>query len=182
MNPQRTFWQVTLPAAVCLVALHWWRSGTDVEPAGDAPPAPAVAESIRPRDPEPPGTKERSFVVRNADPMVGRVGAGLNAADGSVQRDLAILQEVLAAWRANAMGEGNPVGDNQDITATLTGRNRWGFSIIPPDHPAINDAGELCDRWGTPLFFHQLSGERMEIISLGPDRRKGTADDVKVVP
>jgi hypothetical protein len=35
----------------------------------------------------------------------------------------------------------------------------------------------LCDRWGTPLRFHQLSGERMEIRSAGPDRKFGTPDD-----
>lgn len=121
-------------------------------------------------------------MVAGPDPIAGRVGAGLNAADGTARRDLVVLQDVLAAWRLNSAGTGNPVGDNQEITAALTGQNRWGFAIIPPDHPAINDAGELCDRWGTPLFFHQLSGERMEIVSWGPDRMKGTDDDLTVVP
>lgn len=124
----------------------------------------------------------RSFVVVGEDPIAGRVGAGLNAVDGTARRDLAILQSVFAAWRTNAPGQGNPVGTNQEITAALTGQNRWGFAIIPPDHPAINARGELCDRWGSPLFFHQLSGERMEIRSLGPDRTSGTDDDIIVVP
>ena len=33
-------------------------------------------------------------------------------------------------------------------------------------------------RWNTPYFFHQISGKQMEIHSAGPDRVRGTADDV----
>lgn len=173
----RRWWVLALIAAGGALVLWWWPTHEAIEPSASRNPASVTSP------PGPPPVKPaRRFVVAGRDPISGRVGAGLNAIDGSAQRDLVILQDVLAAWRSNAAGTGNPVGDNQEITAALTGQNRWGFAIIPPDHPAINAAGELCDRWGTPLFFHQLSGERMEIVSRGPDRVKGTADDLKVAP
>ena len=59
---------------------------------------------------------------------------------------------------------------------------RLGFAFIPPGNPAINARGELCDRWGTPFFFHQLSGSQMEIRSAGPDRKLWTPDDEVLTP
>ena len=167
-----------LLAVLAVVFFFWW------QPEDASPEPVAVApEMSAPRVPiEPPVIDERSFVVEGIDPIVGRVGAGLNAAEGTARGDLLILQEVLATWRTNASGLGNPVGDNQEITAALSGQNQWKFSIIPADHPAINERGELCDRWGTRLFFHQQSGDRMEIQSAGPDRERFTDDDVIVIP
>ena len=101
----------------------------------------------------------------------------LNAPGGTIRRDLEILQETLATWQTNFPRAGNPVGENSEITAALLGDNRLRFAFIRRGHPAINRDGELCDRWGTPFRFHQLSGEQMEIRSAGPDRKFGTADD-----
>lgn len=106
----------------------------------------------------------------------------LGAADGSIIADLRILSDVFEAYRNNFPKEGSPVGENVDITAALTGRNALRLPVVRRDHPAINAAGELCDRWGTPFFFHQLSGYAMEVRSAGPDRRLHTADDVVLTP
>ncbi|HEY1108604.1 MAG TPA: hypothetical protein VGE76_08235 [Opitutaceae bacterium] len=92
------------------------------------------------------------------------------------------MSAVLDAWRSNFPREGNPVGENADITAALTGANRLELALIPKNHPAINAKGELCDRWGTPFRFHQLSGEQMEIRSAGPDRKFATEDDATFHP
>ena len=110
------------------------------------------------------------------------IAARLNAADSNIQRDLEILSQVFEAWRTNFPREGNPVGENAEITRALTGANRLEFALIPPKHPSINSAGELCDRWGTPFRFHQISGEEMEIRSAGPDRRFATGDDAVWAP
>lgn len=104
----------------------------------------------------------------------------LNAASGTIQNDARLLQEVFVQWQTNFSGKGNPVGTNAEITAALTGKNSLQLDLIPRDHPAINVRGELCDRWGTPFRFHQLSGTNMQIISAGPDRDFATADDVAV--
>jgi hypothetical protein len=106
----------------------------------------------------------------------------LNQPDSTIARDLATVSAVLDAWRTNFPHEGNPVGENSDITASLTGNNRLSLALIPRTHPAINAAGELCDRWGTPFRFHQLSGQHMEIRSAGPDRKFATADDAVLSP
>ena len=110
------------------------------------------------------------------------IAARLNATDSTITRDLDILQQLLDAWRSNFPREGNPVGENTDIAAALTGANRLGLALVPKNHPALNERGELCDRWGTPFRFHQLSGERMEIRSAGPDRKFATDDDAAWTP
>jgi hypothetical protein len=106
---------------------------------------------------------------------------GLNSPSGDVHSDLRLVNATFNAYRA-ALRTGNPVGENSEITAALRGRNRLGFAFIPVDCPAVNAKGELCDRWGTPYFFHQLSGEKMEIRSAGPDRRLWTSDDQVLTP
>jgi hypothetical protein len=106
---------------------------------------------------------------------------GLNSPSGSVHADLRLVNAIFIAYRG-ALRTGNPVGENSEITAALRGRNKLGFAFIPVDCPAVNAKGELCDRWGTPYFFHQLSGEQMEIRSAGPDRRLWTADDQVLTP
>ena len=64
----------------------------------------------------------------------------------------------------------------------LRGRNRLGLAFLPARHPALNEHGQLVDRWGTPYFFHALSSTRMEIRSAGPDQRMYTEDDVRLSP
>jgi hypothetical protein len=113
---------------------------------------------------------------------ISPIAADLNSPDGSPRHDLEILNEVFGAWQTNFPHEGNPVGENDEITAALAGDNRLHFAFISPRHPAINAQGELCDRWGTPFRFHALSGTQMEIRSAGPDRKFGTNDDVGFAP
>lgn len=106
----------------------------------------------------------------------------LNAPDKTIREDLQLLDSVFSVWQSNFLKEGNPVGENAEITAALTGKNSLHVAFLAPDHPAINTHGELCDRWGTPFFFHQQSGFRMGISSAGPDRVRGTADDAVFTP
>jgi hypothetical protein len=106
----------------------------------------------------------------------------LNASSSDIHHDLQVVADVLAAFRSNFPHDGNPWGDNVEITAQLTGRNKLHLALIPRDHPAINAAGQLCDRWGTPFFFHAESGTRMAVRSAGPDRKMWTADDVDLEP
>jgi hypothetical protein len=110
------------------------------------------------------------------------IAAPLNAPTSTIARDLDTVRLILEAFRSNFPRDGNPVGENHEITAALTGENRLGLELIPKNHPALNDRGELCDRWGTPFRFHQISGDRMEIRSAGPDRKFGTADDAEWTP
>lgn len=106
----------------------------------------------------------------------------LNARNFTVQDDLRLLNDLFFSWQATFPHGGNPVGSNQEIAAAFTGTNKFNLALIPKNHPALNPAGELVDRWGTPYFFHQLSGSRMEIRSAGPDRQLHTNDDAVHTP
>src|SRR5581483_10576360 len=76
---------------------------------------------------------------------------------------------------------GNPVGTNPEITSALNGDNPKQIKFLQPDAGMrINGNGELVDNWGTPFFFHQLSGSQTEIRSAGPDRKMWTSDDLVI--
>lgn len=92
---------------------------------------------------------------------------------------LQVLDNVQFALRdyRTALG-GNPVGTNAEITSSLLGNNLKQVKIPLPEGTTVNGTGEMCDPWGTPYFFHQQSGTKMEIRSAGPDRQMHTADDV----
>lgn len=110
------------------------------------------------------------------------IAAALNAPESNISRDLDTLSQLFDAWRSNFPRDGNPVGENAEITAALAGQNPLGLVLVPRGHRAINAQGELCDRWGTPFRFHQLSGQQMEIRSAGPDRKFATPDDAVWTP
>ena len=72
----------------------------------------------------------------------------------------------------------NPVGDNSEITATLTGKNPRQINFLRTDSGLrMNARGELLDAYGTPFFFHQVSSRLMEIRSAGEDKILWTLDD-----
>ena len=75
------------------------------------------------------------------------------------------------------MGE-NPVGTNAEIMKAVMGGNPNQATLGPLEGQSLNDQDELVDPWGTPYFFHQLSGDQMEIHSAGPDKVMGTPDDL----
>ncbi len=72
----------------------------------------------------------------------------------------------------------NPTGTNAEIMKAVMGGNKKGAQLGPPTGMALNGEGELVDRWGTAVFFHQMSGNEMEIRSAGPDRKLYTSDDI----
>jgi len=79
------------------------------------------------------------------------------------------------------MFDGNPVGTNPEITAQLSGNNPKHVNFVTAQTGMrINGNGELVDAWGTPFFFHQISGSEMEIHSAGPDKVMWTSDDLVV--
>ena len=76
---------------------------------------------------------------------------------------------------------GNPVGSNPEIARALAGRNPNHVNFLNPEAGLrVNADGKLVDPWGTPYFFHQLSGTQMEIHSAGPDRVMWTQDDLVI--
>jgi hypothetical protein len=113
------------------------------------------------------------------DPVLQERADQLNAQDSPPQRDLEIVGEFIHTY-SRALG-GNPIGDNSDITAALTGTDGHKGRVFPPNHASIRN-GRLIDRWGTPYWFHPNSGSEMEIRSAGPDKELFTLDDVVLNP
>jgi hypothetical protein len=159
-----------------LIALLWigwsiWRR--DAEPGATSPKATDSSPA------GPTGEPRQSGPLVDPSPEVAFL---LNSPAHDIRTELRLVSETIETFRSNFPHDGNPTGSNAEITAALTGRNKLRFAFIPPKHPAINRDGELCDRWGTPLFFHAESATRMEIRSAGPDRRMWTDDDVSFAP
>lgn len=91
-------------------------------------------------------------------------------------QDLEKISRMLRDYRTS-MGS-DPVGTNAEIMKSIMGGNPKKARLGPPEGMSLNANGELVDPWGTPFFFHQLSGDHMEIRSAGPDLRMWTRDDI----
>jgi hypothetical protein len=151
-------------------------------PAKEAEPPPFAP------DPEVTAPVPRSAASRTAsrrdleNPLVPAEPPGMppprlaEHADPEAAIDFGKVQLMLRDYRA-LTGE-NPIGTNQEIMEAIMGGNPKGAMLGPPEGQTVNENGELIDRWGTPYFFHQLSKDRMEIRSAGPDRRMWNEDDL----
>ena len=146
-------------------------------PAPSLPPSKIVSSpAINPSPARPAKIPPRSDEPRST------LADRLNTPGIDIHSDLRLVSEIFDTFRSNFPRDGNPVGNNPEITAVLTGKNKLRLALIPPDHPAVNRDGELCDRWGTPFFFHSESASKMEIRSAGPDKKMWTEDDVVLSP
>jgi len=165
--------------ALLATALFWFH----VRDSSSVPPTASVTATSpsSAAAPDPPLSREARQKLLAEIPEA-RLADDLNLPSNTVQQDLAILGSVFAAYRSIYPGRGNPIGDNREITDTLLGANPNAIPFLRAGHRAINPRGELCDRWGTPLFFHAESGAKMEIRSAGPDRLRWTADDITLNP
>lgn len=95
----------------------------------------------------------------------------------NAREDIAIIQELLQEYRRNLGG--NPVGENDEVTAALLGTNEKQLVYLADVvKRLIDDNGRLTDRWGNPYVFHALSGNSMEIRSAGSDGIPYNADDL----
>jgi hypothetical protein len=139
------------------------------------------AERPRPvtQDPIPTPMPTNPSIPRLApgsiDPALQAQADGLHNLQEPPERDLEIVADFISTY-SKGIG-GNPIGDNADITAALTGTQGHKGRVFPQNHRAIRN-GQLIDRWGTPFWFHPNSGNQMEIRSAGQDKEMFTADDL----
>lgn len=153
-------------AVLVLAGILWWRWPRD----GEIVVVPAPTES-----PPPVVVADGLTILRDSD-FDRRFGAP----DGTAEAD---LQAVAGIWEAALLlvkdHDRFPLPDNAAITAFLQGKNPHRVGWIRPGHPSVSGAGELLDRWGTPLFFHRESARTTTYRSAGPDREMWTDDDVE---
>jgi hypothetical protein len=139
------------------IASSWWES------------APLKTEQFAGSAPDP--------AQGNAQPSIAQVAALPNQPPTLEEGRIATerVNQMITSFHTR-MGE-NPVGTNAEIMKSLMGENPV-HATFSPDSPSLNAKGELIDPWGTPYFFHQISGDDMEIRSAGPDKIMGTSDDI----
>lgn len=95
------------------------------------------------------------------------------------QNDLTLISRLMENSLLLLKAAGNrPLSANEDWAALWRGSNAAHERFLPDRHRAFNASGQLIDRWGTPLFFHALGGNRYELRSAGPDRILWTDDDL----
>ena len=160
--------------AILLVALLLWRPW-EVPSAQTTPADPAASTAKAAPSPVPDGlplpeTEPAPAVAPPPEPK------GLTPQEIQAVRDAIDNLEFVFRDFANALG-GNPVGTNAEITAALRGDNLKQLKLDLPAGSTVSPTGELCDPWGTPWFFHQLSATKMEIRSAGKDHQLYTEDD-----
>jgi hypothetical protein len=147
--------------------------------AGSASAAPS-SSAVLPR----PLTRDSAESrPQNAGSLASR--AGEFVVDSKIPTNLsqeAVLQNIRRAVREyGEMFNGNPIGNNPEITAALSGKNPKHVDFLK-GQPGVglSPDGEMIDSWGTPYFFHQVSGTVMEVRSAGPDKIMWTSDDLVI--
>lgn len=116
----------------------------------------------------------------NGGELIGEKILGHYAEPGALpQEDLIRLGHALENFALLVKGDNPlPLGSNEELAVALRGRNRAQLRFLPDSHPVFNAKGQLVDRWGTPLFFHAISRDRLDIRSAGPDKAMWTDDDL----
>ncbi|HZR16319.1 MAG TPA: hypothetical protein VFE51_03250 [Verrucomicrobiae bacterium] len=189
---------VILVIAIALLSWQFVHKQTPANPPGqDSADAPGQIEAnrlARDRHPgdassQPSSTAPDQLVAPDATSAAPRARSPSpssalpvpETAESSSLPAATVLENMRTSIRqyASVFGE-NPVGTNEEITKALQGGNSKQINFLKEDGNRVNSNGELVDVWGTPYFFHQISGHEMEIRSAGPDRIMYTGDDLVI--
>jgi hypothetical protein len=104
---------------------------------------------------------------------------GYGASNVPPEHDLELMSHLIENSLLLSKGAaGRPLSANEDWAEFLLGRSATHEPFLATNHPALNQRGQLIDRWGTPLFFHSLGSGKFDLRSAGPDQKMWTADDL----
>lgn len=123
-----------------------------------------------------PDQKVKSQITVLADaPFAQKFGQS----DLSIREELDLLQLAFQDYLSFVKSDyRKPIGDNRDFVEVMTGNNPHRIAPIPPQHPRINERGELTDRLGIPYAIHPLAEDVIEVRAAGKDGILWTDDDV----
>src|SRR6218665_949212 len=74
-------------------------------------------------------------------PIATEATASLEATDATAEDDLSTIELLLTEYARHH--QGNPVGENREITAALLGRNSRRVAFLADHGPFLNSSGEL---------------------------------------
>jgi hypothetical protein len=95
------------------------------------------------------------------------------------QQDLILMSRLIDNFQLLVKNAAErPLSANEEWADALRGGNPARARFLPDNHVALNEQGQVVDRWGTPLFFHAVGDQRFEIRSGGPDRKMWSEDDI----
>ena len=152
------------------------KDGPSAPANATAPKAPPLGINPRPITDAPHFSTMQEYRAEQAARPLPPESLAPPPAGKTPENEVQRIQGTVRKFRA-AFGE-NPVGSNPEITRALAGKNPTGAKFRDAASITLNDKGELLDDWGTPYFFHPVSGTIMEIRSAGPDRKLFTEDDI----
>ena len=162
--------------ALVLVCGAWWFLVREKKANHPGEEKKATLDEVaKPR----PSLEEREQPVRliAGNPFISEYGSET----GSTLLDLTALRDVVGDSQLIFKDfDRYHLPGNPGIIAFLQGGNPDRLAWIPPGHSFVNKDGELVDRFGSPVFFHRLSGTRFEYRSAGPDKKLWSEDDVVV--
>ena len=188
-------WLPPLLVALSAALFLWWHSKpSQPQPAAAVPQTIQQGSAATPPQPLPANSTSAAPEGATNNPGDSPVVAASSPTTPSASAPVAALPPELATLEPStvlenmrtsirqygAMFGGNPVGTNQEITDALQGNNPKHINFLKADGNRVNSQGELVDVWGTPYFFHQVSGTETEIRSAGPDRIMYTSDDLVI--
>ena len=185
---KKTIFVFVFSAVVVVVLIRLLSNNKSVSPAEKISPEAAISNAFATARPQVNAVIDANFAsvspsekilpgaVQTIIPKAGKP----NAPEVTSLAPQTILENARTAIRnyGQRFG-GNPTGSNAEITRALTGENSAQANFINADAGLrVNGQGELIDAWGSPFFFHQLSGEQTEVRSAGPDKILWTDDDL----
>ena len=134
--------------------------------------------------PDAPQQEQASVAEANEEPLLGEhVLKNYMAPSNSLQDDLNLLSALMQSYFTLVKTHArHPMSVNEDVVEALLGKNPAKEVFLGKDHPAINDRGQLIDRYGSALFFHAVGAGHFEIRSAGPDKALWTEDDLQRQP
>ena len=71
-----------------------------------------------------------------------------------------------------------PATGNKTLTTALLGDNPRHMAFLSLSQNQMNADREMIDEWGTPFRIDRQRKSGVQIISAGPDKVFGTADDI----
>jgi len=92
-------------------------------------------------------------------------------------KEIEALANILASY-SESSGALPTAENNSRVMSQLRGANPSKRAWFPPEHPRINNRGELLDAYGSPYNFHFESGQKVTLRSAGPDCEFFTEDDL----
>ena len=168
MRLNKQLWSIT-PAAILILALCVW-TPTKPEPKQNRSD---VAERHIPDQ------------VRKTKPTVRQGLFGDSILEpygyGSPEDDLKLVAHLIINYRLLAKGlDARHFSSNEAVGDTLRGKGSIPIEAVSAHHRLFDTDGLIVDRWNTPLMFHLVSSEDVNIYSHGPDKILGTDDDLSL--